>query len=276
MNEKLQYATMLEIPVSTCSVTKKPLKKRKLRRKKDVEHDKVKEQLLLKVNSLAEQDVQMPRDEQQPSAPEFDVSVQEEQYGKEEFFEQTDNILDQTPSIEQQTEQKKKGFSIIGVQLAVVGALIAVIFLTNALYANSGINVFLRSVFGSEQAEIVDERVYSDFAPVIAMGNNENLAIDSGVISFAGEGSLYAPCDGTVSAMTLGEDGKYTIEITHSPQFKTVFTGVDYAYVGLDDQVYFNIPVGYLDADGATMCFMNGQTVIADYEVVDNAVIWAV
>ena len=51
MNEKLQYATMLEIPVNTCNVTFQPTKKRKTRRKKDVNPEAVKQQLMNKINA---------------------------------------------------------------------------------------------------------------------------------------------------------------------------------------------------------------------------------
>ena len=52
MNEKLQYASMLEIPVSTCNVSVKPAKKRLFSKKKKVNHEQVKEQLVKKVNQL--------------------------------------------------------------------------------------------------------------------------------------------------------------------------------------------------------------------------------
>ena len=39
MNEKLQYATMLEIPVSTCNVTFQPTKKKRAKTKKQQNPD---------------------------------------------------------------------------------------------------------------------------------------------------------------------------------------------------------------------------------------------
>ena len=54
MNEKLQYASMLEIPVNTCNVTYKPIKKRRLKRKKHPSSEEVKNELLKKVNAAAE------------------------------------------------------------------------------------------------------------------------------------------------------------------------------------------------------------------------------
>ena len=63
MNEKLQYASMLEIPVSTCNVTYKPTKKRRFGRKKSAATEDVKKELLKKVNAISEV-------ESVPSAPE--------------------------------------------------------------------------------------------------------------------------------------------------------------------------------------------------------------
>ena len=36
MNEKLQYASMLELPVSSSSITVKPIKKKKAKKRKDL------------------------------------------------------------------------------------------------------------------------------------------------------------------------------------------------------------------------------------------------
>ena len=50
MNEKLQYATMLEIPVSTCSITERSSGKKRRTHKKKVNHEQVKKQLMDKIN----------------------------------------------------------------------------------------------------------------------------------------------------------------------------------------------------------------------------------
>jgi hypothetical protein len=79
-----------------------------------------------------------------------------------------------------------------------------------------------------------------------------------------------------VSAITQTEDGKYTIEITHSVNFKSVISGIDYAYAGLEQKVYGNIPVGYV-TESLTACFKNQDgAVISDYQIVDGVVVWAV
>lgn len=271
MNEKLQYATMLEIPVSTCNVTFKPAKKKRFFKKKKVDHEALKKELLNKINTEQVQ-------EQEPL-------TQIDQHEKDIQGLNEEVVLDQTPQSEEQTvsvhkkERKKikKPFkvSVIGVQMTIIGILIATIFLTNAIYPDSGVNVFLRSVFGTEST-YTDQRIYADFAPVINLSDGETPVVSDGVMTFSGEGAVYSPCDGKITAINKTEDGKFTMEITHSENFKSLLTGIDFAYAGINDTVYHNIPVGYVTA-GATMCFKGVDgAVISDYQIVENTVVWAV
>ncbi len=260
MNEKLQYASMLEIPVNTCNVTLTPVKKGRKKRKKAVDSESIKQELIEKINEKSE-NMQVPV---QPSK-EMDELV-DEQVEEQEI----------TASVgKKESSKRARGFSIIGAQVAVIGILIATIFLTNALYVDSGINVFLREVFKVEQTATVDDREYDDFTPVLSMDGAE-VSLTDGIMSFTGKGSVYSPCDGVVSSITQTEDGKYTMEITHSTNFKSVISGIDYAYAGLEQKVYGNIPVGYVTA-GVTACFKNqDDVVISDYQIVDGSVVWAV
>lgn len=269
MNEKLQYATMLEIPVSTCNVTFKPAKKKRFSKKKKVDHEAVKKELLSKINSEEVQD--------QTLVEETDMYADQTQAVSDEeaVFDQT-LVEGQTVSVHRR-EKNKKPFkiSVIGVQLTIIGLLIATIFLTNAIYPDSGVNVFLRGVFGTEST-YTDQRVYADFSPVINISDGEVPVVSDGVMTFSGEGAVYSPCDGKITAISKTEDGKYSIEITHSENFKSLLTGIDFAYAGLNDTVYHNIPVGYVTA-GATMCFKGiDDVVISDYQIVDDTVVWAV
>jgi len=268
MNEKLQYATMLEIPVNTCNVTFQPTKKKRAKTKKQQNPDAVKERLLSKINSEKEETTVVQETAQ---------AVAEEQT----FYPAP--VLEEPPIQKEDLAPRKKWriksfkVSVIGIQLAVIAVLVATIFLTNAFYADSGINVFMRQVFGTEeQTKEVDLRGYQEFAPVIALDDEMTTSLSDGVINFDGVGSVYAPCDGTVSAVFKGEDGKYTVEISHSENFKTTLSGLDYAYANVSQQVFFNIPVGYVSESGASMCFtLSDGTVISDYEIVDNSVVWA-
>ena len=273
MNEKLQYATMLEIPVSTCNVTFKNKKKSKSKKVRPLDAESVKQELLDKINSQEEnQDLSKIQQEQEDF-------VCQEQADQEENAHADDSSMQSTAIVHACKVKPKKvrrefKVSIVGVQLAIIGVLVATIFLTNALYSDSGINVFLRGVFGNGEQVKVDDRVFNDFAPVISVGDSE-ITIDDGVMTLVGGGSVYSACNGKITSI-VEQDGKFTIEITHSPNFKSVLSGVDYAYIGLEDKVYSNIPVGYVTT-GVTMCFKSGDgSVISNYQIVGDAVVWAV
>lgn len=287
MNEKLQYVNMLEIPVNTCNVSPMPPKEKKARRKKKVNPEAVKEQLLNKVNAqIVSDDFASEQgnsiEELQENAF-LDAQLAGEITNLSE--EITDNVIEEqnetpeynTTSVYPMKKKKSKRFSIVGVQLCVIGVLLMAIFLTSAFVPNSGISVFFKNVFSSGQTELVDQRTFEDFAPVIAMGDKQNVQLTDGVITCSTKGSIYAPCDGVVSSFALDENGTYSIEITHCANFKTILSGVEIAYVGLNDSVYGNIPVGYLGEGITRMCFTDANgAMIVDYQIVDGSVVWAV
>ena len=252
MNEKLQYAEMLGIPVSTSSVTYRPIKK--TRKSKKIDADKVKDELINKINS-AEVDKEL-------------------ELNSEERVEKTEEIKKPIAS----TLKSKFKLTVVGIELIVIGLLLATIFITNALVPDSGINVFFRSVFSNDVVkEEVDLRTHKDFEVVLPVSSTQNIAIDDGKLNLYMTGSLYSPLDGEVTNLTLDQEtNKYTIEITHSDNFKTVFFGLDYAYSEVGSSVYANIPVGYVN-DCVAMCFCDGDgTMITGYSLTENQVVWEV
>lgn len=262
MNEKMQYASMLELPVCTCNVSSRTIKKKKIRKSKKAKQngEQLKQEVLDMVN--AEEQLNQELSEQTENSLTTENQMVLEQ-------ENSSSVHPYNPK-----KDKKIKFSIVGVQLVVIGFLVATILLTNALYANSGINVFLRGVFGTEKVE-VDTRTFDEFTPIISMGDNQGVSINEGVITYAGEGSVYAPCDGVVSGVIETDNGKFEIEIKHSENFKTVISDIEHLYVSEGDKVYSKIPVGYLQPDGASICFKNEVgTVLEDYQIVDNTVVW--
>ncbi len=282
MNEKMQYAEMLEIPVNTCNITYKPASKRK-RKKASASPENAKEQLIDKINATS------------PIADDGEQSQTLDGYSYAEVADQTmDGAFDEQTEgtvplqeIEEnyvkvtrtdKPKQKKKfKFGVIGAQVAVICLLLATIFVTNALLPNSGINTLMHSVFKTETVAQKDQRLYSDFKPVLPVDNAENITVSQGVMNFGEGGSFYSPCDGKVTSVLKEVDGTYTLEIEHSENFKTVFSGLDYAYCSVDDKVYSNIPVGYVKESGATMCFYDGlDTAIIDYSIEENSLKWMV
>ncbi len=256
MNEKLQYASMLEIPVSTCNITYKPIKRRKTKKKKAKIQD-VKEEVINLANNYVES---------QENLPEISQSEIEAQASEIEFEQEKAQPV---------SVKKKRKFSVISAQFLVIGCLIATIIATSVVNENSGLNVFFKSVFGANtQVEKVDDRVFTDFCPVI----DEGILVDdsTGVMSFEGSDSAYACFNGVVKSVVKGEDGKFTMEIAHSQNFSSVISGLRYAYALEGDKVCANIPVGYYE-QGYSMCFngADGDT-ICNYEIIDGQVVWAV
>lgn len=286
MNEKLQYAEMLEIPVNTCSITFKPTRKKRRRLKKQVDDEQIKNQLLQKVNSQTdEMDAGEAPAEDSAMAENYaefagiPASVESENQPSDTAADNAEAEEIYRPTVNIRRAEKKKRrvkFNVVALQLCIIGVLIATIFLTNALVPESGINTFMRGVFGVSQTEKTDERLYSDFVPNFPLEGGA-ASLENGVTTLAGEGSLYSPCDGTITSVEKGEDDKFILEITHSQNFKTVFSGVDYAYVSLNDKVYSNIPVGYIFGENACMCFYGKDGgLITDYSIEGSSVIWAV
>ena len=263
MNEKMQYASMLELPVCTCNVSSTTIKKKKakkIRKHSKQSGEQIKQEVLDMVNS--EQDL---TDQNQNL---------ESEVVPEQVLEQGEVEQEISTSVHPYKHKRKLKFSIVGVQLVIIGFLVGAILLTNALYADSGINVFLRGVFGTEQVQ-VDSRTFDEFSPIISMGDNKGVNYENGVITYNGEGSVYAPCDGVVSGIIQTEDGKFEIEIKHSQNFKSVISDIEHLYVGVGDNVYRTIPVGYLQSDGASICFKDESgALINDYQIVDNMVVW--
>lgn len=246
MNEQTLYSEMLEIPVNTCSITYTESKKR--RRKRVRKDEEVKEMVLEKVNGEINAEQAAESDPQEP-APE---------------------IVESTVTI---TKKKRFKFSVIGMQVAIICLLVGLIVFSNLYMEQSGIAAFLNSIFGSSQTETVDKREYSKFDATLP--TEGNVTVDNGVMCFTSKGSVYSPCNGEITAIS-NENGKYTVEITHSTKFKTVIKGIDYAYQELGSPVYGNIPLGYSLGENVELCFYAGETLITGYTVDGDSVIWAV
>lgn len=252
MNEKQEYQSMIEMHENTCNITYKPIRKRK---KKTPTPEEIKNKVIEKVNSVVE-----------PS----DGIIAEENIPEKQ--------QEHTAIVRPYTEKKKMKFKLtaISVQIMIIGVLLATIFLTNALNANSGINTFFRSVFGGEQSSTVDARIYSDFVPTLNYGDNV-LAIDEqGTITIQGTGSIYSAVNGTVKSIMKDQtSGKYTVEVSHSDTFTSVYTGLDYVYSEEGSSVFSNLPLGYTE-NSVEVCFYSADVVITDYQLVDDSIVWAV
>lgn len=245
MNEELDYAEMLEIPVETVTVN------RKERRRKDRDPD-LQEQLVNEVNERMELD----RD---PSYAESTQIARANHY-----------------------ENKKQKISrgIMIAEFAAVCVLCAAIFLTNIFVENSAINTFVRGLFrGNATQTTTDTRVYSDFtlSPIVNDSVDAEITVsETGVLSFVQACSVYSPCDGTLSSVNGNAETGYTVEIKHSDSFSTIMSGLDGVYNTVGEKVRSNIPLGYSDGQGEVrvMLYSDGS-LLSCLSVNQNTLAWS-
>ena len=251
MNDTIDYAEMLEIPVNTLNVTKKRSKKRR-------EEEDLKERVLDSVNEK------------------MDAQPQE---GAQE-----ENVVDYgAPPEEPPQPAPQKRFLenklLLGEFIAVC-ALCATILLTNLFWQESAINTFFRSLITEDTpAAAPDERSYAELTAgsVVADADIACAVSETGVLSFTGECSVYPPCGGVVESVAEGEGG-YAVEIRHTSSFSTVIAGLTYAYAAAGEPVYATIPVGFTDgASAVTVSLYDGDALIRAYSLEeDNDIVWNV
>ena len=302
MADNYEYAEMLEIPVRTCTVTKKSKAKTAGRRK--TKNATIKEKVVDKVNeTLSEEN---GAEIAQPVATETPVterSVTErsitatDAVGENSAVEQekTEIAVNETEIAETEnkgedarpksaddfektvtvTHKKKRRITLVGIETVAIVALVLFIVMTNLVMANSGINTLLKMMNGTYvSAPAENDSVYSVFKAVTPV-SSDKMSVKDGVITVNKSGSIYSPCDGTVTAIEK-TDGKLSVEITHSKNFKTVINGMDYVYGNVGDKVYSNFPVGYLDKNTVTVSLYDKGALITGYTVSGNNIVWAV
>ncbi len=247
MNEELDYAEMLEIPVETVTV------KRKEKKRRTKEPD-LQEQLVEQVNDRLEE---VPAEEDDPL-----------------YAESTPIERVREPKA---NRKKWTKWLLIG-EFAAVCALCATIFLTNIFMTDSGINTFVRGLFQGN-ASAVDTRTYSDFklSPVVNDYTDAEIAVsETGVLSFTAKCSVYAPCTGTVASVNGNKETGYTVELKHSDSFSTIMSGLDTVYMAQGDTARSNIPLGYSDGEGEIrVMFYSDGTLLNCCTVGDDGLSWS-
>ena len=253
MNEQLEYAEMLEIPVNTVNVVKK--KSIFKRRQKKSEPEIIQDDLQLK-----EQVVESVNERVGATALSEDVSDPP----KPEKKKKTKNVLGKV---------KDKGNIILISEAIAIGAIAIAIFLTNLFMPNTVINTFL----GSFSTTNEKEPTYSEFtlAPVVsAFSDAEVFVSENGVLSFTAEGSVYPICAGKISSVSE-ENGLYTVKVAHTSTFTSVVTGLTKVYSALGTAVRPNIPLGYSDGNAEVQVSMydNGE-LLNCYSISDEIPVW--
>lgn len=249
MNE-LDYAKMIEIPVSSCDVTykKPPAAKRRKRR-----NDALKRELIDKVND--------------ETAEPWDQTAPETEYASVQITTKAEERR------RARRERKPITFDVVSAQVAVIIVLLLTVLLTNIFWRDSGINTLLRSAFaGKEQTAEEPDRAYTDFVPSLPSRSAE-VFLNEGVMTFSGEGSIYSVCDGTVEKVLKNGD-KYDVTLKYSQSFSAVISGVDYAYYSEGDAIYKSLPVCYSNGGEVRVYLYSEGRLLTDYMLDNGRIVW--
>lgn len=250
MSEEIDYAEMLEIPVSTVNVVKK-----KSRRKRE----DIREQVIDKVNDKVNDE---PPEDDGRSAESTVIEGEPTKTGK--FFS---------------LGSDKRSSIVLIAEFAAACLLCTTIFLTNIFMSDSAINTFLGGLFDSDTAQ-ADNRSYSDFTLNSIVGEKSEVSVNvsaNGVMSFTGESFVYPVCSGKVSSVTKDSDGeRYTVSITHSDSFESIVTGLDVCYYAAGESVKGNIPIGYSEGESeVNVMLYDNDSLLNCYSVDDgNSLTW--
>lgn len=254
MSDTIDYAEMLEIPVSTLNVTQKRSKKKK------TEEAELKDRVVESVNERLEAE---PEDRMTGSENVTD-------YGDAEDYGADRGV------------PRKKFFDskLLIAEFVAAALLCATILFTNIFWQGSAINTFFRGLIeGKPAAAAPDDRSYSELTLGSFVSDGDivcTVAAETGVLTFSGTCSVYAPYGGTVKNVSE-KDGKFTMEIVHTTSFSTVISGLSSAYLAAGDTVYATIPVGYVNGSEVSVSMFDGASPIRTYGVNENGdIVWNV
>ena len=307
MNEEIEYAEMLEIPVSTVSVTEK---RRKFRKNKG----DLKEKLISKVNDRAAgatapqegaeayKEAYKNADAAYPAyssdfsgaaesvAPETEAGASFAAQGAAEpYYSAFSTVTIGNDNRGENTEngayeagaRKKGGFAgrFVAFEFAAACVLCATIFMTNVFLPKSGMNVFFRSLNQPKQ-EAPAAKKYSDFTLRSVVNDFAEVPLsvsETGVLTFKGKCCVYPAVDGTISAVTQNENGTYDVKISHTDDFYGIISGLNAVYYETGSAVYANIPVGYTrgESDVQVTMYAGGEMLTGFAVDEENCLVWA-
>lgn len=290
MNEEIEYAEMLEIPVSTVNVVRKS-RRRKKRAEEPLPQSAPPQEAPLKDSVIAQVNERLSEEETKQEAPSleplqtepdlFSESANSEgrldfdpiperidtvrlysTAGSEGAF--SDRLHPQEYSFNSDNEggryalkKKTRLEKIIDITLntefIAACALCGAIFLTNVFMPQSAINTFFRAIADAPAIVQTDDRTYVDFnlSPVVSVLSDAELTLSpAGILTFQDDCCVYPCANGKVAELSSSKDGIYTVKIKYSDSFTGVISGLSQVYYAVGDEVKANVPVGY--ADGKT------------------------
>lgn len=266
MYEQLDYAEMLEIPVSTVNVVKK---KSIFKRKGKAQDARPRQQAEeFAADPIGDAAAEEPREELKDMV----VDSVNERVGAYVYAED----LSDPPKPEKKRAAIRfggKGNVVLITEMVAVVVLAAAIFLTNVFLPNSVINTFIASF----TADKTVEPTYSELklSSVVSERSDAEVTVSSaGVLSFQAKGCVYPVCDGTVASVAA-DNGLYTVQIRHTSTFSSVITGLTSVYAEKGAAVAANIPFAYSDgANAVNVSMYDGETLLNCYTLAGEVPVW--
>lgn len=260
MEQSLEYAQMLEIPVSTVNV----VKKKSLFSRRSKHADDLKDRVVESVNERLDGGV----DNATTATVAGDNAFVADEYNLNGYV-QTEDLTAPVKT------KKKMGVAgkIIIAETAAACLLAAGIFLTNVFVPNTAINTFM----GGLTAVKEKEASYNQFKLTSVVSELSDAAVavtDDGVIHFTEKAAVYPVCDGEVASVTE-TDNLYTVKIAHTSKFTSVITGLDTVYAKAGDAVKSNLPFAYSKGENEVrVCMYDGDTLLNCYTLSGAVPVW--
>ena len=256
MKQEIEYAEMLEIPVSTVNVERKKKRGRKKTAAVGQAAPNLKETVIAQVNDKITADAELfAESANSEGRVDFDPIPQRVDtvrlYSADDMPYETDYPFEQRYAPPLETRGEKRARIALGIEFAAACALCGAIFLTNVFMPGSAVNTFFRTLT-TGNATKTDTRTYTDFtlSGVVSDFSDVELTLSpTGILTLQDTCCIYPVADGKVSAITQNEDGTYTLKVSHSDSFTGVFEGLNSVYYAEGDEVKANVPVGFTDGE---------------------------
>ncbi len=270
INEGLEYAQMLEIPVSTVNV----VKKRSWFSRKAKPQEDLKAQVVESVNGRAQSAYTAPPENRYSAEPTY---VNDNAYDTNSAMGGSyvnDFVRAENYTAPVKSKKKLDGAKTVIICETVAACLLAAgIFLCNFLLPDTAINTFVGNLTAVRQKEAA----YTDFTLTSPVSDTSDAAVATngdGVISFTDKTSVYPLCDGEIAS--VDKDGEtYTVKIEHTSSFCSVVTGLKTVYAGVGEKVKGNLPFAYSDGESEVRISMyDGETRLNCYTLTGAVPVW--
>lgn len=275
INEGLEYAQMLEIPVSTVNV----VKKRSWFSRKAKPQEDLKAQVVESVNGRTgafNADSTYTRtytgNDAYNTSPGYAADVAAGEYRGESYTNNFVRAEDYSTPLKA-AGKRDRARTVIICEAAAACLLAAGIFVCNFLLPDTAINTFVGNLTAVRQKEAS----YTDFTLTSPVSDASDAAVSvtaEGVIYFTEKTSVYPLCDGEIASVTES-DGTYTVKIEHTSSFCSVVTGLNTVYAEAGESVKGNLPFAYSDGSAEVRISMyDGETLLNCYTLSGAVPVW--